>query len=183
MAERLKTKEIIIHCSATPGSRDIGAVDINRWHKERGWSGIGYHYVIRRDGSIDIGRHATAIGAHAYGHNATSVGVCLIGGMSEDMSEPEDNFTPLQWRYLEQLVFTLRQVYPDARVIGHNEVSVKACPSFDVQEWAKDLGIERTLADTRAAAKACPSFDAQEWAEALGIERSLSGIRKSHTPT
>ena len=148
MAKRVKTTEIFIHCSATPGSRDVTAVDIDRWHKKRGWSGIGYHYVIRRDGTVDKGRPTDVVGAHVRGYNMSSVGVCMIGGMTEDMTKAEDNFTNEQWESLETVVGILRRQYHDALVVGHNDVTTKACPSFDVQEWAKSVGFHRTLADT-----------------------------------
>ena len=114
---------------------DIGASDIDRWHRERGWLKIGYHYVITRDGSVPPGRAHDEIGAHAKGHNARSVGICLVGGVSETEREPERNFTESQWGSLGNVVDSMVRQYPGVRVIGHNRVSNKACPSFDVGEW------------------------------------------------
>ena len=131
---RKETKEIIVHCAATKPRMDIGASDIDRWHRERGWLKIGYHFVIKRDGTVETGRELEEVGAHAKGHNAISVGICMVGGLSED-NEPETNFTADQWSSLENLVDDLTEKYPDAKVIGHNDISSKACPTFNVGEW------------------------------------------------
>lgn len=135
MNKRETTNKIIIHCSATRPSMDTDAATIDRWHRERGWLKIGYHFVIKRDGTIEEGRDVDEVGAHAKGHNSTSVSVCMIGGMSEDMTVSENNFTEPQWESLGAVVDTLTQRYPNAEVIGHNEVSDKACPSFNVRDW------------------------------------------------
>ena len=134
MQTRKETTEIVIHCAATKPSMKVDATVIDRWHREKGWLKIGYHYVINRDGSIEIGRNEDTVGAHAKGYNATSVGICLVGGLSED-NEPEDNFTDEQWLMLTRLVDGISSKYPDAKIIGHNNVSTKTCPNFDVGEW------------------------------------------------
>jgi hypothetical protein len=127
--EALKMKkEIIIHCSATPNGRPHTAEDIHRWHTERGWSGIGYHKVIRTSGIVDDGRPEYWQGAHAKGHNKNSIGICLIG---------TDEFSSAQWSSLKALIECYKEVYPGCKIIGHNEVSDKKCPGFDVQEWLK----------------------------------------------
>lgn len=125
--------EIIIHCSATPEGRDYTVADIDRWHKARGWRGIGYHYVIYRDGSVHAGRPVEQIGAHCTGHNADSIGICYIGGVAADGKTPKDTRTPAQRIALRELVEELRAKYPGATVHGHREFAPKACPSFDVQ--------------------------------------------------
>ena len=128
---------IVIHCAATPPEMDIGAAEIRGWHLSRGWDDIGYHYVIRRDGSVEHGRPDSRVGAHAQGHNEASIGVCWVGGVNEDR-EPEDNRTPEQKATLEGLVLDLLHAYthiPTDGIIGHRETGArKACPSFDVQE-------------------------------------------------
>jgi len=129
-----KIDKLIIHCSATPPHLKVGAKEIDNWHKMRGWSGIGYHFVIRRNGEIEYGRSINKTGAHVKRHNRGSVGVCLVGGVNSDM-DAEDNFTSKQWRRLEQFVRLFKTEYSKATVHGHNEFSSKACPSFDVQEW------------------------------------------------
>lgn len=129
--------KIIVHCADTPASMDIGAKEIGEWHKARGWKAIGYHYVIRRNGEIEKGRDLDGdgnvdeeIGAHALGYNRTSLGICLVGG-----AKGEFNFTRKQMDTLWRLLVALTGEYPDAAVIGHRDVSDKACPSFDVKAW------------------------------------------------
>lgn len=138
MANRKATNLIIIHCAATRPSQDIGAKEIDEWHRRKGYLSIGYHHVIRRDGTIEPGRSLQEIGAHASGHNAESVGVCLVGGVSENnVNKPENNFTPAQMNTLTALVADLKAAFPQARVIGHRDVNPgKACPSFDATAWA-----------------------------------------------
>lgn len=126
-------REIIIHCSATSEGKDYTVSDIDRWHKAKGWKGIGYHYVIYRDGSIHPGRNEEEMGAHCVGHNANSIGVCYIGGCAKDGKTPKDTRTPEQRSALRSLVNQLKSKYPNATVHGHREFANKACPSFDVK--------------------------------------------------
>ena len=136
--------EIILHCSATPASRDIGAKEIRDWHvKGNGWQDIGYHFVIRRSGDIESGRPMDQAGAHCIGHNATSVGICLVGGVKEDGKTPEDNFTDAQFDMLAELIRALRVIRPKTKIYGHNEFANKACPVFDVDEFLESYGISR----------------------------------------
>ena len=128
-------RRIIIHCSATKPGMDIGAAEITEWHLARGFNAIGYHYVIRRSGEIEKGRSDYIAGAHVAGHNADSIGVCLVGGI-DDAGKPDANFTPDQWAALTHLVKQLLVAYPGADVSGHNDwTDAKACPSFKVREW------------------------------------------------
>lgn len=138
-------KKVIIHCSATPPDMNIGANEIRKWHtdpkpKGNGWMDIGYHYVIRRSGDIDHGRDENIVGAHCEGHNANSIGVCLVGGITKQ-GATENNFTPEQFKTLTNLVRSLVEYYPGATIHGHREFSNKDCPSFDVQEWCKTVGL------------------------------------------
>ncbi|MCO5735946.1 N-acetylmuramoyl-L-alanine amidase [Stenotrophomonas maltophilia] len=132
-----KVQYLIVHCAATRPSMDVGVKEIRKWHLQRGFNDVGYHYVIRRDGSIEKGRADTIPGAHAEGYNGKSLGVCLVGGVSEnDVKVAENNFTEAQFDALHTLLRQLRASHPNAKVIGHREVNRgKACPSFDVQEW------------------------------------------------
>ncbi len=91
-----KIKEIIIHCSATPEGKDFTVQDIDKWHRQRGFKGIGYHYVIYRDGSTHQGRDLECAGAHCMGHNANSIGICYIGGVAKDGKTPKDTRTEEQ---------------------------------------------------------------------------------------
>ena len=126
--------QIIIHCSATKANINVGVEDIRRWHRERGWSDIGYHFVIRRDGTCENGRLLVNPGAHTAGYNANSVGVCLVGGLSDNMM-PEANYTPKQWVSLGRVVRELSRMFPQATVHGHKEFASKACPCFEVSPW------------------------------------------------
>ena len=117
---------------------DIGLTEIRKWHvQDNGWRDVGYHYIIRRNGEVELGRSNRDTGAHAAGYNHKSVSLCMVGGMAEDNSA-ENNFTAQQWTALLDLVKQLKSNYPDADVIGHNEISEKECPSFDVQKWKGD---------------------------------------------
>ena len=133
-----RVDEIIIHCSATPEGKSYTAGDIRRWHKEKGWRDIGYHWVIRLDGTIEAGRPEEMEGAHCLGHNAGSIGVCYIGGVADDGRTPKDTRTEAQKASLLALVRQLKARYPGATVHGHNEFARKACPSFDVRQWAEE---------------------------------------------
>ena len=138
MEPRSSTDYIVIHCAATKPSMDIGADTIRDWHVNgNGWRDIGYHLVIKRNGDVEKGRDINDSGAHAAGYNSKSIGLCLVGGMAEDNSA-EDNFTAQQWTSLLATVKELEVDYPSAKVIGHNEISEKECPSFDVQKWKGD---------------------------------------------
>jgi N-acetyl-anhydromuramyl-L-alanine amidase AmpD len=138
MEPRKSTDYIVIHCSATKPRMDIGLTEIRKWHvQDNGWRDVGYHYIIRRNGEVELGRSNRDTGAHAAGYNHKSVSLCMVGGMAEDNSA-ENNFTAQQWTALLDLVKQLKLNYPDADVIGHNEISEKECPSFDVQKWKGD---------------------------------------------
>ena len=125
--------EIIIHCSATKEGNKISAATIDRWHKDRGWRCIGYHYVVRIDGSIEYGRPVQDIGAHVKGRNKHSIGVCYIGGLDADM-EPKDTRTRDQNESLLYLLKTLKRLHPNATIHGHREFANKACPCFDANK-------------------------------------------------
>lgn len=124
---------IWVHCSATKPSQDIGVSIITEWHKAKGWSDIGYHFVIRRSGQIENGRPETEQGAHVYGYNKNSIGICMIGGL-DDMGKPDANFTFAQYQSLIELIQELKSKYGmQVRVRGHRDVAKKACPCFSVQ--------------------------------------------------
>ncbi len=131
-----KINLLVVHCSATAPALDIGVREIRRWHLQRGWSDIGYHYVIRRDGSLETGRPLEKAGAHAKGHNAYSIGICLAGGVDK-ANAPENNFTAAQFESLRGLLVKLLQRFPQSRICGHRDLANvrKACPCFDVRQW------------------------------------------------
>lgn len=128
----MKIDAIIIHCSATPEGREFHAADIDRWHRQRGFRCIGYHYVVTLDGSVEKGRDESETGAHCVqqGMNRRSIGVCYIGGVDE-AGKPKDTRTEAQKMTLRRLIEDLRRRYPSAKVYGHRDFAPKACPCFD----------------------------------------------------
>lgn len=138
-----KVNRIIIHCSDTPASMDVGAKEITKWHTApppmgNGWKALAYAYVIRRNGTLELGRDLDGdgdvieeVGAHAAGFNANSIGICIVGGRGGN------NFTPEQFKTLAFIVGELTSFYPQAEVIGHRDLPKvnKSCPAFDVRSW------------------------------------------------
>ena len=148
--------EIIIHCSDSPEGRNDKAEDIRKWHKQRGFNDIGYHYVIDLDGTVEQGRPIEQAGAHCTGHNAHSIGICYIGGAywrdgvnakgkpikgkdGKTVLLPKDTRTVLQRIAMKELVAQLREQFPEATVHGHREFANKACPCFDVETLTEQL--------------------------------------------
>lgn len=124
--------KIILHCSATNDDLDINANMIDNWHRKRGWRSIGYHYVIKLDGTLEFGRRVGDIGAHVASENSGSIGICYIGGLRND--KPCDTMTSEQEMTLIRLVHALRFTLGNLSLHGHNEFANKACPSFDVRK-------------------------------------------------
>lgn len=124
-------ERIVVHCADTPKGMDIGADEIRRWHVEdNGWRDIGYHWIVRRDGTVEAGRPEEEPGAHVAGHNSRTIGICLIGGKGGF------NFTRQQLAALEAKVIDLAREYPQAQVCGHTDLdSSKPCPQFDAGAW------------------------------------------------
>ena len=122
---------IVIHCSAVRPNQRSSAADIDKWHKDRGFNGIGYHYVIRRDGSIETGRPEHMVGAHCVNHNAHSIGVCYEGGL-DIRGQPADTRTEAQKQTMRRLIEELHERYPRAIIVGHHDLNPhKDCPCFD----------------------------------------------------
>ncbi len=153
MRKRRQTRYIVVHCSATPPSSDIGADEIDDMHERRGFNNgdgihIGYHEVILRDGTIEFGRHFDEPGAHVKGRNYQSIGICLIGGVDRS-GNAEDNFTDEQMDALYVSLQHKQLAYPDAEILGHRNTFpdvngdgivdrtdwLKECPSFSVRDW------------------------------------------------
>lgn len=141
-------KELIVHCSATPEGKDYTVEDIRRDHKKQGWSDIGYHYVIYRDGTIHEGRDVDLIGAHCSkgGHNQYSIGICYIGGVENKANTPyqllkaKDTRTEEQKTSLLSLLLDLKKLYPQAQIYGHRDFdSGKECPSFNAKSEYRRL--------------------------------------------
>lgn len=133
-----KINKLIIHCSATKEGKDYTVEDIDRWHKQRGFSCIGYHYVIYRDGTIHYGRPEYRVGAHCEGQNRNSIGICYIGGLDKD-GKPKDTRTDEQKKGLLVLLKRLKGENPKAKIYGHRDFANKACPCFDAKQEYKDL--------------------------------------------
>ena len=129
--------EIIIHCSATRAGMNFTAADIKRWHRQRGWRTIGYHFVVDLDGMIEVGRPVAQVGAHCINHNANSIGVCYIGGL-DAQGHPADTRTVEQKRALRTLLEVLVRQYC-APVYGHRDFAQKACPCFDAHAEYADI--------------------------------------------
>ena len=125
--------EIIVHCTATPQGRAVSVDDIDRWHRQRGFAGIGYHFVVYLDGTVHTGRPIDLAGAHCKGHNAHSIGICYVGGL-DLQGHPKDTRTPAQKEALMALVTTLKTQYPHAKIYGHRHFANKACPCFDAEK-------------------------------------------------
>ena len=128
--------QIILHCSATKEGQEFKAKDIERWHKEKGYKKIGYHYVIDLDGTIEEGRMLDEVGAHCKGHNSHSIGICYIGGLDKN-GKAKDTRTTQQRAAFYVLLNQLAEKFPDATIHGHSEFANKACPSFDVAKEFK----------------------------------------------
>jgi N-acetylmuramoyl-L-alanine amidase len=142
--ERKRTDFIVIHCSATNVNMDIGENDIRIWHKAKGWEDIGYNVVIKRDGTVEIGRPLDYRGGHVQGYNDVALGVCLVGGVDLSNKKAENNFTTAQWASLVVTLKFLRKIWPKAQIVGHRDLILpgapaKECPSFDVKQWLNTL--------------------------------------------
>lgn len=134
-----RIREIIVHCSATPEGKDYTTEDIKKWHLQRGFSDIGYHYIIYRDGSIHTGRNVDIAGAHCLNHNSRSIGVCYIGGCASNGKTPKDTRTDAQKKALIELLSNLKKLYLTASIHSHRDFANKACPSFDATNEYKNL--------------------------------------------
>ena len=123
---------IIIHCSAVRSDQTSSVAQIDTWHRQRGFHlGIGYHYVVRRDGQIEPGRPEYMVGAHCKNHNAHSIGVCYEGGL-DIRGQPADTRTEAQKASLRRLLEDLHQRYPKALIVGHHDLNPqKACPCIE----------------------------------------------------
>ena len=141
-----KINTVVVHCADTPATMDIGVKEIRDWHiNGNKWNDIGYHYVIRRNGTLEKGRKLETTGAHVSGHNSHSIGICLVGGKPVKGQKKDINlFTIEQLETLESLLFNLKGFLqePDLKIVGHCELdNKKTCPNFDVQTWLKERKI------------------------------------------
>jgi len=145
MSELKIVKYRVYHCSATLPHQDIGVKEITEMHKKKGWSTIGYHVVVRLDGTPEFGRSFQVSGAHVKGYNWESLGICYVGGLNA-LGQPADTRTPEQKKTLIMIDNLLAHIYPRSIAKGHRDFSpdldgdgiiepnefIKECPCFDV---------------------------------------------------
>ena len=131
---------IIIHCSAVRPWQVSGLQEIDRWHRQKKKkNGCGYHFIVRRDGTIETGRPLEMVGAHCQHHNQHSIGVCYEGGLNAD-GLAADTRTAAQKVAMRQLLLKLHEQFPKAVIAGHNVFNpMKACPCFDAVSEYRDL--------------------------------------------
>ena len=128
---------IVYHYSATYPDQDWGVAEMTAMHKARGWRTVGYHYVIRRDGTIEKGRGEREQGAHVKGHNVGTIGICCIGGL-ERATGPNvgvDNRTEAQKSSLAKLTRDILTRNPGAKIVGHRDLGATQCPGYDAAAW------------------------------------------------
>ena len=151
----MKLQYLVIHCTATPAGREVSAADIRRWHTSpvsaggRGWKQVGYTDLIHLDGRVErlVDNNEDAqvdpweITNGATGYNAISRHIVYAGGLAADGRTPEDTRTPGQRKAMAEYVLDFHRRFPDVKVVGHNSLASKACPSFDVERWLETIGL------------------------------------------
>ncbi|RJL06031.1 lysozyme [Paracoccus aestuarii] len=155
-------RRIVLHYSATYPDQDLGVADIRRMHLQRGFNDVGYHYVIKRDGTVQKGRPDNVVGAHVSGHNTGSIGICCIGGI-ERATGPNvgvDNRTEAQKAATINLVKDLLAKHPGAEVVGHRDLGPTQCPGFDVRSWWAAANARPPLVDAAPPVTGKPSAPA-----------------------
>lgn len=151
-----RLRYLVIHCTATPEGREVTAAEIRRWHTSpppagRGWKQVGYTDLIHLDGRVerlvdnneDGNVDPWEVTNGAKGYNGVSRHVVYAGGLSSDKKTPKDTRTDAQLEALKEYVTAFHRRHPSVRIVGHNELAAKACPSFDVQEWLRSIGIRQ----------------------------------------
>ena len=134
-----KISMIVLHCSGVKPNvhQDISVIDV--YHRKKGWNGVGYHFYVRRDGTVEVGRRLEEVGAHVVGHNRYSIGICYEGGL-DSAGEAADTRTPEQVRALRELVERMHAYFPTAVIVGHHDLNPgKPCPCFDAVKEYWDL--------------------------------------------
>ena len=151
----MELKYLVIHCTATPEGREVTAGEIRSWHTGpvskggRGWKQVGYTDMIHLDGTVErlVENNEDAyvdgweITNGAKGYNSCSRHVVYVGGLASNAKTPKDTRTPQQAKALKEYVLDFHKRFPQVKIIGHNEIAAKACPSFDVQKWLKEIGL------------------------------------------
>ena len=151
-----KLKRLVLHCTATPEGREVSSADIRHWHCDpvskggRGWKQVGYTDMIHLDGKVerlvknneDANVDPWEVTNGAAGYNSTSRHVVYVGGVAKDGKTPKDTRTAAQKKAMETYVKDFHRRFPGIPIVGHNQLAAKACPSFDVPEWLKEIGIK-----------------------------------------
>lgn len=152
-----RLRYLVIHCTATPEGREVTAADIRHWHTDpmsrggRGWRQVGYTDLIHLDGKVerlvknneDMEVDPWEVTNGAAGYNALSRHIVYAGGVAKDGKTPKDTRTPAQRKALEAYVKDFHRRFPTVRIVGHNELAAKACPSFSVKQWLREIGISQ----------------------------------------
>ncbi len=134
MSRRKETNYIVIHSTNTKPNANVSIRTVDEWHRKRGLLKVGYHFFIRREGLIEVGRGPNEVGAHIKDQDSDSVSVCMAGGLNtRGVTAPD--YTKGQLESLFVLVKTLKYMFADAEVVGHRDLSKTECPSFNVKEW------------------------------------------------
>lgn len=183
---------LVVHYSATFEDQNLTVKDIDKMHKARGWKGVGYHYVIRRDGVVEKGRPDNVVGAHVAGQNSGKIGICCIGGCNRATGPDKgvDNRTPAQIKAQIALIKTLLARYPKAKVVGHRDLAPTQCPGFDVIPWWKSVNsrvpakpvqpAKPVPAPSQPATPPTPPAPAAGWLSAvLNIIKAIFGRKPS----
>jgi N-acetylmuramoyl-L-alanine amidase len=136
-----KITHIVLHCTATPQHTTVASIQ-NYWRKILGWRSPGYHRIIKPDGNVVMLASDDKIVNGVAGHNANSIHLSYIGGV-DGANKPVDNRTTKQKESMIQLITELKVKYPGVIICGHRDFPgvAKACPSFDVAAWLKEVGL------------------------------------------
>ena len=129
-----KVDKVIVHCTATPEGRHTTVEDVKRWHLDRGWSDIGYHFLVYLDGTVHEGRSLDVQGAHCRSQNKNSIGIAYVGGIDKVNFKPKDTRTDEQKEALVDMLEFFKIAHPEAVIYGHRDFANKACPSFDAKK-------------------------------------------------
>ena len=133
-----KINLIVVHCSATRVNKNFTVEQLEACHKARGFKGIGYHFYIRKDGTMTQHRKLLEVGAHARPYNRCSIGICYEGGLDEQ-GKPCNTMTTEQETRLIDLFRNLKILFPKAKIVGHRDLpgtTPKECPCLDAGSWA-----------------------------------------------